>query len=346
MCKKFIYKLSIFLILSLGCEISHTYAQNTPKTIPAEFSHIDSKNAPLYLKPLITTIHQSLTSSLFTEAHYQDDFSLGFDISVAAMKIPESAKNYTSSIPDIYVNNTTEYQTLTGTGIHNPVTIQQPTIYGGTSTPLFVVGQNKTAKSLASLDGKNIDAIFGLPIIQLSLNLPIYSQGKFCAAYYNQGDVSLSFLRVGYNQRIDKLIKGLLHDQTMAIALHGSFNEIKMAFGDSIQSNFSSLAIGIHASKKINKSFMIYAGFQWEDIQGGFDGARKKMNGQIDSPYPEVRNNEHLQFNFMSDNSYKMIVGLKAKYGIIDMFTDISLASQTMINSGFSVYFFRDTDFY
>lgn len=123
------------------------------------------------------------------------------------MQIPENAKNYTSSIPDIYVNNTKEYQSLTGTGIHNPVTIQQPTIYGGTSTPLFVVGQNQTAKSLASLDGKNIDAILGLPIIQLSLNLPIYSQSKFCAAYYNQGDVSLSFLRVGYNQRIDKLIK-------------------------------------------------------------------------------------------------------------------------------------------
>ena len=119
-----------------------------------------------------------------------------------------------------------------------------------------------------------------------------------------------------------------------------------MAFGDSIKSHFSSLAIGVHASKKINKSFMSYAGFQWEDIQGGFDGARKKVNGQIDSPYPEVKNNEHLQFNFMSVNAYKMIVGLKAKYGIFDFFTDISLASQTMINSGFSIYFFRDTDFY
>ena len=106
MCKKFVCMLSIFLILVLGCGSTNTYAQKIPKTIPAEFSHIDSKNAPLYLKPLITTIHQSLTSSLFTEAHYQDDFSLGFDISIAAMQIPENANNYTSSIPDIYVNNT------------------------------------------------------------------------------------------------------------------------------------------------------------------------------------------------------------------------------------------------
>ncbi|HPP39842.1 MAG TPA: hypothetical protein PK498_06060, partial [Candidatus Kapabacteria bacterium] len=128
-------KILLFIFLSTIIFVDLRAAKEIE--ISREFTLLTSQHAQGYLKPLFTTLGESLNSGLFTKADYKKTFTLGIDINVMGMYIPNSQKTYDAELPDLY-GNTDRVLTAVkkdGTIIHNVRgSWQQPTIYGGRST--------------------------------------------------------------------------------------------------------------------------------------------------------------------------------------------------------------------
>jgi hypothetical protein len=328
--------LHISMLLMLCCTGIRLYADE--KAIPAEFSILDSKNAPLFFKPMITTVHESFNSNLFSTANYANEWTFAIDLSVTGVLIPESQKTYQAILPDGYGNNPTRFQTITGNGERNPSTVTQPTIYGGSATPVFVIGQGEQGYPLSFPEGKNAGAMVGLPVFQFALGIPSRTQIRFIGAPISTSDFSLTYLRVGVNQRVDHFFDLFEDDPTVALAVHGAVNLVDFNYGDSIMANMTSMVFGVHGSKTFLENYTVYGGLQWEGLSGSFHGARTKPQGTIKSPYEEIVQNKHMKFDLASDNSFRILVGAAARFGFFEIHADAGYAAQPVFNAGFTFH--------
>lgn len=71
-----------------------------PIEISREFTMFTSQQASGFLKPLFTTIGESLNSGLYTKADYARGWSFGLDITLTSMIIPKSQTTYSAVLPD------------------------------------------------------------------------------------------------------------------------------------------------------------------------------------------------------------------------------------------------------
>ena len=289
------------VILSVICCI---YSSNAQKLeIGGTISLLTKENFENYSKPLFTSIGQSFNSNLWTTAIHEDRFKIGLDFSFMAMLVPESQKTYTASLPDHFSDprglQTTRANTAynqNGKEVIQPSTVEQPTFYGGNPTTVYSepLGANtfKTLGGNAEFpSGNGLNAVLGIPALQIMMDLPSRTHVRLRVVPVSSidDDKNLFYAMIGVGHQFNQYIDGL-KDSTLGISLNVAYSLFSLT--NTIDAN--ALAIGVNASKKLDKYFTVFGGIQYEDFSGTFTYTRKNVtpaNQESNSPYKEVQDN-------------------------------------------------------
>ncbi len=337
--KKFI------LILSM-LSLSFNLLQSKDLEVSREFTLFTSQQAQGYFKPLFTTIGQSLNTNLFTNADYQPRWSISFDIAGMGMFVPKSQKEYKAVLPDLFgqtmhVRTAQKidgqlYQEVSGS-------ISQPTIYGGRSYAVFAAPQNHFPpdsfyKSVAFVEGNNINFMSGLPVLQFAIGLPTYSQLRLRYLMVPLQGASLNYYTIALNQNIDKLFD-MFSDTTISLAAHIAYHSINRSNGLDI----SSIALGTHFTKRFTPKFAATFALQYENLNGNFKAIRdvSDNNDVVNNPYSEIRNAENLEFNIESFTNFRIGGGLAYRIGFLELNTSAYYASQPIVSAGLTFHIYE-----
>lgn len=334
-----------FLPILFFCTILATsYSQKNNFEISREFTLFTSQQLSGYLKPLFTSIEESLNSGLYSTANYSNGWSFGIDISASGMFIPRSHRSYDAVLPDKYGDiSVVKNAQLANRGIINNLkgTSRQPTIYGGMSYPIFAAPQNAFPpdsfyKSVAFVEGNDIDFMSGIPQIQFIIGIPTRTQIKFRYLQFPMQKVDFIHYSIGINQNIDKLTD-LFTDSSYALALNFAYHKFQRSPGIDL----SSYSFGAHFSKSWDIGFTAYLGLQFEDMSGNFFAVREINIDKdiINNPYPEIRDGKPLDISIDNYNKFRLGGGLSYKYGIIELNSFAYYAAQPIVGAGLSLWF-------
>lgn len=339
--KKIIVHLFLLLFLS-----NFLFAQNELE-IGREFGIFTSKNLSGFAKPLVTTLSQSFNSNLWSVGNYNNGWSFGLDISAVGMFIPSSQKTYDAELPGGFGNtNITLTAEKRGQEIimNQKGTVSQPTLYGGASTPVFSAPQNPFPpdsfyKSVAFVEGNNISFMSGLPSVQLFVGFPTRTQLRFRFFTYPIDDVSTTYFTVALNQNIDKLFN-IFKDpfSPYSIALHGAYHNVSRNPG--ITAN--SYSFGPSFSAVYPSGIGFYVGAQYENLTGSVKAVRKQSNLDeiVNNPYEEVRLGLPLDVNLETFSNFRILGGVSARFGIVELHGDFAYTSQPQLSAGVSLWLF------
>ncbi len=291
----------LMTVFCLFCSVCTLQAQKLE--IGGTVSLLTKENFESYSKPLFTSIGQSFNSNLWTTAIHEDRFKIGIDVSVMAMLIPESQKSYSAKLPDHFSDPRGAQNTRANTAYNKdgketiqPATVDQPTFYGGNPTTVYseplgvntfqTVGGNAEFPS-----GNGLNAVLGLPAVQIMMDLPSRTHVRLRVVPVSSidDDKNLFYGMIGVGHQFNQYIDGL-NDSTLGISFNVAYSLLSLT--NSIDAN--ALAIGINASKKLDKYFTVFGGIQYEDFSGTFTYTRKNVtpaNQESNTPYDEVRDN-------------------------------------------------------
>ncbi len=338
-------RLYLILIALLIFSNLNLFAQNELE-LSREFKLITSENAAGYLKPFFTTIGESWHTNLYTTANYKEGWSFGLDISIMGMIIPSSHLNYQAALPEYFGNTSiVDNAELRGKNLKRNLNgfVSEPTIYGGSSNPVFAAPQNhrdpdSTQTTVAFIEGQNVSFMPGLPNIQLTLGLPTMSELRFRYFFFPIEDVNMNYFMIGLNQNIDKLFDMFDKKSGMALALHGAYNSMSRSPGIDV----SGINIGVHFSSTSESGFTFYAGTQYESFSGSVNANRTKdsvIDKYIDSPYEEIRESLPFNLNIESFNNFRLTGGLAYRLGPLELHADVSYAAQPVVSTGLTFWF-------
>jgi hypothetical protein len=323
--------------------------------IPNEFTLFTSKNMQGYLKPFFTSLEESFNSSMFTTANYKKEWSIGMDVSVMGMFIPDDQKTFDAERPQGYGNTdvTNTIEIRNGQNILNATGSNiQPTIYGGLATPIFSVPKSprnqsytyngksyydSTIKTVGYVEGNRINFMSGLPVLQFFLGLPTQTQIKFRFFAAPVVDEALIYYGIMVNQRMDGFFDLFNPKDEMAIALNASFHNMSRDAGIDIKS----WSFGTHFSKGFGSGLYGYLGLMYEDMSGSMKFVKnpQDISTQIKSPYPEVQQGDPLQFDVESFNKFRFLGGVSYRISFLEIHADAAWASQPILNFGLSFWF-------
>ena len=312
-----------------------------------EFNLFTSKNLEGYTKPFFTSIEESINSNLFSTAYYKDYWSIGLDISVSGMFIPNSQTYFDAERPEAFGNTaivrTAERRNGEILSSYTDNNIQ-PTIYGGSATAIYAARQNvrfpdSTNKTIGYVEGNDISFMSGLPTVQLTLGLPSRTQVRFRFLMLNVSGSPLMYWGIAAAQRLDQFFQSFDPEQRMAYALHLSYSQATRDVGISM----NSFAVGGHFSKSWDFGLTFYAGLQYETMNGKFEAVRDTSDAAdyTDSPYEEIRNMEDINVDISSFNSFRVLGGVSYKIGMLELHVDAAWASQPILTAGISFTFGR-----
>lgn len=337
------------------------YSTNLLSTEPIKLTKnvtfFTEKNMQGYFKPLITSLGESMNSNLFTRALYPDYWSIGLDISIMGMFIPDDQRQFDAELPIAYGNtNIVKNALLVDGTIIKDVggTYKQPTVYGGPSTTIFAAPQNKyasstsyngrqvydsTYKSAYFAEGNDISFMAGLPAIQLIGGFPTRTELRLRFLTIPVQNEMMIYWAVILKQQFDHFFNLFDPADHIGLALHFAYHSMNRDPGFSL----SSFAVGFHASKAWDFGLTAYGGFQLEGLSGEFKAEREKASvfdfDAMNNPYPEVRAGGPLSFDLESFNSYRLLGGLSYRTGIIELHADAALAAQPILNIGLTFWF-------
>lgn len=312
-----------------------------PITFTNEFNLFTSSNAQGYFKPVFTTIGQSWNSNLHTSADYPRVWSVGLGISAMGMIIPSSQKSFDAELPKSYGNTdiTETAHWSDGSIIRNAKgTIEQPTFYGGISTPVFSAPSNNyQPKSAGYAEGSDLSFAPGVPVAQLIVGFPTATQLRLRFLMFDFDGAPTTYIGGIVNQRVDHFFHLFENDPTYALGLSLAFHTMNRDPGLSM----TSFAFGAHISKELPDLFDLYGGLQVETLSGEFEAKRNDVNSfdVKDSPFDEVRLGEDVKFDIESFTSFRLYGGLSWKYSFIELHGDIGYASQPFFSVGITFWF-------
>ncbi len=347
--------------------------------ISSDFSAFNSENFKGYTKPLFTTIGQGAQSNLFSVANYNDSYSIGLDISLSSTIIPGSQGTYNAMLPAAFGDTSIMDNAIYKNGqvIRNiSGTVEQPTIYGGSSNAIYVVSPvaggdpaDSIYKTIGYNEGNNISTMASLPAIQLVFGLPTQTELRFRYLGAPIDEEMYNHIAVSANQQVDQWFDLFEKDDNMALAIHGSYQFMTLA--ETIDMN--SWAAGVHFSKGFGDGLSVYTGIQLEDLGGTFNVARQngyqeefyisgtdelkpfnnvptELQAQYvahvaarrdteNSPFEEVRLLKPISFDIETFTNWRFTVGGAYEYGIMEFHLDIGYASQMFLNGGLRLRF-------
>lgn len=338
----------VFFVFTVLLLERHIVQAGDSLTITKEFNLITSNNASGYFKPLFTTIGESFNSNMYTIAQFSQQWRLGIDISVSGMIIPSSQKTYQADLPDEYGNTgvTQTSELRNGSVTRNRSgKVDQPTIYGGISTPTFSASQStiipsklpKQPSTVTYLEGNNIGFMSGLPVFQINAGFPSRTQLRLRFLPIPINDNSLTYFGAMASQQFNQLVGLFEDDSLVGIALNAAYHSLNVSNAVSI----SSFAIGLHGSKTWESGLSVYGGIQYEDLGGTITFVREKDNGNVisNSPFSEIRNQKNLNIDVKTFTNIRVGAGVSYKTGILELHADAAYASQPVLGIGMSLWF-------
>jgi len=340
-----------FLLIFIFGVFAQTSWSGDKIEVSREFNLFTSKNLEGYLKPFFTSVEESINSNIFSSAYYKDTWSIGLDVSVSGMFIPNSHTTFDAQRPEDFGNTTIVRTAERRDGQILPDYVEnniQPTIYGGRSTAIYAArqypvppgssnGSDTMNRTVGYVDGNDISFMSGLPTIQLALGLPSRTQVRLRFLTLNVAGEQLMYWGVTASQRIDQFFRMFMPKDRMALAVHAGYSSATRDAG----LDFNSLVLGAHISKAWGFGLTLYGGFQYEGMSGKFEAVRDKSesNEYVDSPYQEIRNMEDLSVDISSFNSFRLLGGLSYKIGIVELHADAAWAAQPILTAGLSFTF-------
>lgn len=313
--------------------------------IGKEFGLFTSNNLSGYIKPLTTSLSQSMNSGLFTTMNYSNGWSFGLNFTISTMFIPESQKEYEADLPNQYGNQNVVITAYTKDGkitMNQAGKITQPTIYGGISTPVFAAPQNPFApdsfyKSVAYVEGNNMSMIAGLPALQLFVGFPTQTQLRTRFITFSIDQTPFTYFSLILNQKLSEHMGLFEQNSPFSLGLGLSYHSMKRDPGIDV----SGYSAAINFSGNYESGFGFYAALQYEDLLGNITALRKTSTNDefVNNPFEEVRNGSPLKIDIATFSNLKFIAGANYRYGIAELNVDFALASQPMISGGLSLYF-------
>ena len=308
-----------------------------------EFGVFTSENAAGYMKPLFTSFQEGLATNLYHGAVNNDKWGIGIDVSIMGLLIPESHRSYDAALPECYADSTkartAEYRD--GRVVTNVSgSVRRPTVFGDRqSNPVYAVPQNEANEHCTTVgfaEGNDISLMSGLPNIQLLINAPSRTEVRARLYPVPDGDRSLLYFGLAVSQQVDPFFD-LFSDSLMGLAVNASYHSLSWT---NILSA-SGMTAGVHFSKAWNSGVGVYAGAQVETFSGTFTAHRKPAEGgdASTSPYEEVREGRPISFDVESFNSFRALVGVSFKSGIVDLHADAALAQQPVFSAGMAIRF-------
>ncbi len=342
-----------------------------PFTISKEFTLMTSDNLEGYLKPLFTTVEESVNSNLYTTAlHSDSDWTIGINFAVQAFAIPDDQLTYDAVLPADFQDTTlSENVELRSERERRnlPNTVSQPTIYGGISTPAFSAPQPSDdfnyARTVTFMEGNNISGMPGIPVVQLALGIPTGTQlrFRFVGASFDVEDVnrSLSYYSLGLDQRFDHFFDLFKENDTTASTIGLALNANYAAMELTGMYEFTTFAVGLHGSKTwafqdgaetmdreddgIRSELTVFAGVQVEGMDGDFVAIREidsqNSDDIVNSPYEEIRKGEPINIAIESHNSFRLTGGAAYRFGVLELHASGFLASQAGVSFGLGLWF-------
>ena len=312
--------------------------------ISKDFNVFTSKNAQGYLKPLFTTISESFNTGLYTGANYKKGWSISLDLGIMGMIIPESQKKYQAELPEDFGNSQiTQTSHLVGGKLfqNQSGSIEQPTLYGGVSTPVFSAPQHSgfpdsLNRTIAFMEGNDINMMSGIPVLYLSIGIPTRTQFKTRFFKGNISNDDLTYYSLAINQNIDKLFDLFADEDNMALALNFAIHSLEYP-----GLSMNSWSLGSHISKTFDFGLTLYGGIQYEDLSGQFKAMRDLESGEpkTKSAYKEIREQQPIQFDMETFTNYRALIGASYRTGIFEFHGDIALATQPVLKAGISLWF-------
>ena len=333
-----------FLVFCFIFSVSSLFSQNEFE-VDAEFGLFTSQNLSGYLKPLTTSISQSLNSGFYTTMNYSGGWSFGLNISASQMFIPKDQTTFSAETPDMYGNTGVVETAYYKNGVmyqNQKGYILQPTIYGGISTPVFASPQNQFApdsfyKSVSYMEGNNISTIAGIPALQLFLGIPTHTQIRFKYLGYSVNNAPITLFALAVNQNLSHYIPVFDKESPFSFGIGGSYQSISRNPGIDISGWTAALNFGGNFKNGLG----FYTALQFEDMSGTITAKREATNANeiINNPYPEVRNGLPLIVDFETFTNFKALAGVNYRYGIMELNADFAWATQPMVTAGLSLYF-------
>lgn len=341
-------KVACIFFLTVGLLYYFTSAKEI--VISRNFVLFTSRNLENYLKPLFTTFEQSLNSNLFGTNFPDKKWLVSLNIAFPTMIVPNAQKKFDAEVPDGYLFDGKVLVAQLRDGnliryVYQPNF--QPTIYGGSSTPIFSSPQTHTFpdtiyKSVAYPEGISVDLVPGMPVLQFVLASPSFSEVRFRFLTFPFQDESLIYYTLVFQQRIDNLFGLFQYDKAKAInilaALHRLYRQTSL--------NLTSYSFGINIMQKFGEKFLGYLSLQYENLNGHFT-ALKDTTGiyedVVNSPFPELRQARPVEIYISSFTKFQFKSGLTCYFSIFNLNLELSFASQPMFSFGFSVDLFQNS---
>ncbi len=309
-----------------------------------DFTLFTSRNLEGYLKPIFTTLEQSLNNSLFGTSLPDGKFRFTLNLSVCGMIIPDEHKSFDAEVPPgFFDSNAAKVAQYRNGEIYRYVIKPniQPTIYGGSSTPIFSAPQNhnypdSTYKTIAYPEGLHIDFMAGLPVLQSIIETPLRNEIRFRIYVEPTGDETFVYFTIGLNQRFDHLFDLFGLDKDKALSFHFALH--RMYWGDFF--DLTSYALGINAMQRWG-NLCGYLGFQFENMNGFFKAIRDTTGFReeiVDSPFPELREARPIIVSLSTFTKFQLKGGftLSFLFGFLNL--ELSFATQPMISAGFGLF--------
>ncbi|MCX7908761.1 MAG: hypothetical protein N2560_04500 [Ignavibacteria bacterium] len=265
--------------------------------------------------------------------------------------IPDDHKWFDAEIPEGFYDTSV---TLTAqirdgkiqNGVFNPN--KQPTIFGGSSTPIFAAPQNhfypdSFYKTIAYPEGLHLDLMVGLPVLQLIVETPLKNEVRFRFLTIPVQEESFVFFTIGLNQRFDHWFDLFGFDRCKNLNLHFAFH--RMYRGTSF--DLTSFSLGLNTTNQFNNNILGYFGIQYEDLWGHFK-AIKDTTGLnqdvVNNPFRELREARPVQISLKTFTKWQIRGGLTFifSFGFINF--DLSYATQPMISFGLGLFFEKKND--
>ncbi len=335
----------LFLILLLISTLGMTVHAGDKIEVSKEFNLFTSKNLEGYMKPFFTSIEESINANLFSNVYLKDCWSVGLDISVSGMFIPNSQMTFDAERPEDFGNTgivrtaeRREGQTLKDYTDDNI----QPTIYGGHSTAIFAARQNpwypdSMNKTVGYVEGNDISFMAGLPALQLTVGLPSRTEVRVRFLMLNVSGEPLTYWGVSLAQQIDQFFGLFDPEKQMALSVYGAY--AKATRDASI--DMGTYSLGAAFSKTMDFGLTFYAGLQYENMTGTFEATRDKEDAEEynDSPYEEIRNLEDINVDITSFNKFRGLLGIAYQIGMLELHADAAWASQPILTAGITFTF-------
>ncbi|MGC8957004.1 MAG: DUF6588 family protein [Candidatus Kapaibacteriota bacterium] len=316
--------------------------------ISRNFVLFTSRNLEGYLKPLFTTLEQSLNNSLFGTSNLNGKFKVSLNFAFSSMLIPDEHKWFDAEVPDGFYDTTVTLTSQIRDGKIIPKIVKpnkQPTIFGGSSVPIFAAPQNhiypdSMYKTIAYPEGLHLDLMLGLPVVQIIVESPLKNEIRFRFLSFPIQSESFVYFSLGLNQRIDHFFNFFGFARDKNISFHIIFH--RMYRGTSF--NLTSYAVGLNASNQFNNNMIGYIGIQYENLTGTFKAIKDTSglnNDIINSPFIELREAKPVEILFSTFTKWQIKSGLTYQFhfGFINL--ELGFASQPMISCGLGFFLER-----